>query len=161
MAVEPVRARQDGPADVALVTLAPGIATPWESHADAAESLRLLSGCLCVEMTFAERHVPVDLSEVSGQMSFTIEAGVRHRLIAVYHSRPTVFLVVMRPTAGEVTERHALMKAVCVAAHDWAHIADDITKGEDETQLGFAEETLSRAVDDLIARFPDSAHEAP
>jgi hypothetical protein len=96
MAVEPLHARQDGPADVALVTLAPGIATPWESHADAAESIRLLSGCLCVEMTFAERHVPVDLSEVSGRLSFTIESGVCHRLIAVYHRRPAVFLVTMR-----------------------------------------------------------------
>jgi quercetin dioxygenase-like cupin family protein len=96
MAVEPLHARADGPADVALVTLAPGAVTPWESHADAAEHLRLLSGCLCVEVTFGERVEPVDLSEVSGRLSFTVEAGVRHRLIAVYHNRPAVFLIIMR-----------------------------------------------------------------
>jgi hypothetical protein len=50
-------------------------------------------------------------------------------------------------------ERQLLMIAVCTAAHEWRHMSDDHTEGEDEAALGEAEEALAGAIDALTTRW--------
>lgn len=100
MTIELLHGRGERPADVALVTLAPGEITPWESHADAAEALRIMGGCLCVEVETDGGVLHVGLSEV-GRRSFTVQPGERHRLVNPYRGAPAVFVVVMKCAASE------------------------------------------------------------